>query len=84
MGLWDSQAWDWEEGGGGEGRGRGSGEEGGGSREICHIGRVWRRGETPCPRRVQDTEAWWPCEEHRLEVCPIESRAAKIQHRISR
>ena len=25
-------------------------------REILHVGRVWRRGETPCLRRRQERE----------------------------
>jgi hypothetical protein len=30
--------------------------------EFCHDVQVWREEETPCLRRVLDTEAWPPLE----------------------
>jgi hypothetical protein len=50
-------------------------------KEICLVGRVWRRGELPCLRRVEDKEAWPPCEDAGRVLgprgCPARSRAAK-------
>ena len=33
-----------------------------GGKQIPHARKVWSRGETPRLRRVQDREAWPPCE----------------------
>jgi hypothetical protein len=56
-------------------------------REIYHARRVWRRGDPPCLRRVQDREAWPPCEGAGRawpRGHPTVSMAAKIGHRISK
>ena len=54
-------------------------------KEICYTQSMWRREEMPCQRRVQDREAWPPCEgagRARPRGLPTAHRAAKIEHRI--
>ena len=56
-------------------------------KEISQSGRVWRRGETPGLKTIQEREAWLPCEgagRVRLRGRPTGSRAANREYRISK
>jgi hypothetical protein len=51
---------------------------------IHHVGGVWRRGEMGKNGEQRGIAILWRNWEHGLGGCPTWSRAAKIEHRISK